>query len=122
MLGASAEVREKGLEIILEGVDLSLWLVHRKNFSVAIYEELLEVPLEIASDAKTRIRLKILKDGVCVRAVDLALAHDGELSLVSIADELGNVCVAVRFFGSELVAREANDLEAHVSELAVRLD
>ena len=119
MLGASAEC---GSDISLYQHHLSLWLVHSNNISVSIDEKLLKVPFELASYAKTRIHLKILEDGVCIRSVDLALAHDGELSRVSIADELGNVGVALRLFGSELVAREANDLEALISELTVRLD
>ena len=96
--------------------------MHGDDISVAVDKELLEVPLELAGSAKTRVRLQVLVDSMSVRAVDLALAHDGELSLVLITDKLGNISVALRLLGTKLVAREANDLEAFVSELSMRLD
>ena len=113
---------ESSDDIRLEGVNLSLRPMHRNDTSVAVDEELLEVPLELAGSAKTRVRLQVLVDGVSVRTVDLTLAHDGKLSRVFITDELGNVGVALRLLGTKLVAREANDFKALVSELRMRLD
>ena len=96
----------------LQGLGLSCAGPATLDKTISADEELLEVPLHHLQAQQTGLLLlEPGEEGVGVVAVDLGLLHDGEANAIVKLAEALDLVVGTGLLGTELVAREAEDLE-----------
>lgn len=113
-----------GERILNGGQDLRCVRLHGRreaghHNAVAVYQELLEVPLDEAGQRAVLEPGELGVERVLVLAADIGLGGQRERHAEVALAELGDLVVAARFLPGELVAGDTKDLKALVAELSV---
>ena len=98
---------------------LGAWRISLDHLALAADEELFEVPLDVARDAGLG-RREIAIERMAVGAIHVELGAHGERDAIGRAAELCDLLLRTWFLRTKLIARETDDGEILVVQLALQ--